>query len=296
MMRIAWFAALLVSWLLFACSGCEKNKSNSNNYSDVLNNTNNGSDTLNNTNNNPDAVNNTNNLSDIQDAGPDADTVEPECIPGLTQCSDCVDNDGNGLVDGFDPTCVSPSDRTEGSFTTEIPGDGTNTDFLDCWFDGNSGGGDDNCRVHICCMLDECPAALQSRYVPEDCATDLSQRCIESCLQYVVPGCDCFGCCTVCSGGECHDIFIGTPMNFPSCTLEEFSNPAVCPPCHLNEGCANPCHPENCELCPGMTEADLPPECQNSNTCPGGATPCSISTECAPGYTCSVGCCVPYVQ
>jgi len=295
MHRIAMFISLGFLLSVASCTSCDKNSSNKN-HSDInnLNNVNNNVNNINNINNTNNATNNDAGTDGSTDGG--TDTVEPECIPGLTQCSDCIDNDGNGLIDGFDPTCVSPSDRTEGSFTTEIPGDGTNTDFLDCWFDGNSGGGDDGCRVHICCMLDECPAELQTRYVPEDCPTALSNQCIDSCLQYVVPGCDCFGCCTICSNGECRDIFIGTPMNFPACTLEEFNNPSACPPCHLNEGCANPCHPENCELCPGMTEDDLPPECHSTTTCPGGALPCSLSTECDPGYTCAVGCCVPYVQ
>ena len=262
------------------------------------------SDNNNTNNNNLNNINNINNINNHQDGGvdgdieqdadPDAEVVE--CIPGYTECSDCIDNDGNGLIDGMDPTCVSPDDRTEGSFDTKIPGDGTNTDILDCWFDGNSGGGDDGCMVHICCMLEECPESLQDKYKPEECASDLTQQCIDNCLQYVVPGCDCFGCCTVCNGGECHDIFIGTPVNFPNCTLDVFADPGLCPRCILNEDCANPCNPEDCELCPGMTVEDLPEHCQEQSTCPEGVQECLVSTECEADYFCAVGCCIPYVQ
>ncbi|MBU1411789.1 hypothetical protein KKC22_09765 [Myxococcota bacterium] len=272
----------------FMASGC-KDENNSN-----VNNVNN----INNINNNDGGTDDIDNTDADADGGIDADTdaEPPECVPGLTECSDCVDNDGNGLIDGFDPTCVSPDDRSEGDFTTEIPGDGTNTDWLDCWFDGNSGGGDDGCRVHICCMLTDCPVELQAHYVPEECATDLTTDCVDNCLEYVVPGCDCFGCCSICVGSECHDIFIGTPVNFPDCTLERFDDPQYCAPCTLNENCANPCDPQNCELCPGMTVDDLPPECNQTSTCGEGVQECNLSTECPATYYCAVGCCLAYVQ
>ena len=47
------------------------------------------------------------------------------CVPDPEgyQCTDCVDNDGDGLIDGFDPTCFSSIDRLEGSYETGIPGD-----------------------------------------------------------------------------------------------------------------------------------------------------------------------------
>ena len=38
-------------------------------------------------------------------------------------CSDGMDNDGDGLVDGFDPECTGPFDDDEATFATGIPGD-----------------------------------------------------------------------------------------------------------------------------------------------------------------------------
>src|SRR4051812_19873672 len=42
---------------------------------------------------------------------------------GTTQCSDGIDNDGDGKIDLMDPECVSPLDNDESSFATGIPGD-----------------------------------------------------------------------------------------------------------------------------------------------------------------------------
>jgi hypothetical protein len=44
-------------------------------------------------------------------------------------------------------------DNDESSFATGIPGDNIDTVNQDCFFDGNSGGGDDGCDIHVCCLL-----------------------------------------------------------------------------------------------------------------------------------------------
>src|SRR5438132_13609674 len=36
------------------------------------------------------------------------------CAGHVLQCGDCVDNDGDGLVDSHDPECLGPCDNTEG--------------------------------------------------------------------------------------------------------------------------------------------------------------------------------------
>ena len=56
------------------------------------------------------------------DTGDDG-RVEVLCGSSPCACSDGLDNDGDGLVDGFDPECTSPFDNDEGSFATGIPGD-----------------------------------------------------------------------------------------------------------------------------------------------------------------------------
>ena len=70
---------------------------------------------------------------------------------GHTQCSDGIDNDGDGLIDYADPECVGPNDNDESSFATGIPGDNMDACKQDCFFDGNSGMGDDHCLWQLKC-------------------------------------------------------------------------------------------------------------------------------------------------
>ena len=70
---------------------------------------------------------------------------------GITQCSDGLDNDGDGKIDLADPECVSPLDNDESSFATGIPGDNKDACKQDCFFDGNSGMGDDGCEWQLKC-------------------------------------------------------------------------------------------------------------------------------------------------
>ena len=60
---------------------------------------------------------------------------------GSPQCSDGIDNDGDGKIDYDDPECVGPLDNDESSFATGIPGDNMDACKQDCFFDGNSGAG-----------------------------------------------------------------------------------------------------------------------------------------------------------
>ena len=69
----------------------------------------------------------------------------------MTQCSDGIDNDGDGLIDSADPECTGPADNDESSFATGIPGDNMDACKQDCFFDGNSGMGDDGCQWQLEC-------------------------------------------------------------------------------------------------------------------------------------------------
>ena len=85
--------------------------------------------------------------------GIDAPPFGGACTPGGPQCSNCVDDDGDGKIDGFDIECTGPLDNDEGSFATGIPGDNIDAVMQDCFFDGNSGAGNDGCNIHVCCIL-----------------------------------------------------------------------------------------------------------------------------------------------
>ena len=175
---------------------------------------------------------------------------------GNTQCTDGKDNDGDGLIDSADPECTGPLDNDESSFATGIPGDNIDPKWQDCFFDGNSGGGDDGCRYNTGCLTGDLPQT--------DPSCKLSQQCINFCMKYTPNGCDCFGCCKVPlpSGAFTTVQIAGT------CTLADIGDPQKCPPCVQSAQCNNTCG--TCELCVGKDT--LPPSCTPSGTggAPGG--------------------------
>jgi hypothetical protein len=214
------------------------------------------------------------------------------CHAAAAQCNDCVDNDNDGRIDGDDPECTGALDDDEGSFATGIPGDNIDRIKQDCFYDGNSGSGDDGCDLHVCCLLEleggECPGDLQpQQYDPDECTP--SQQCIDNCQPLTPPGCDCFGCCTVCGDAGCFDI-LANPAVAPDCESEVVDDPDLCPRCEKVTECQAECEPESCVLCPGQDPEDLPPGCEP--TCPNGLTVCGASADCASGEFCANGCCV----
>jgi hypothetical protein len=246
---------------------------------------------------------------------------------GPYQCSDCVDNDTDGKVDGFDPECTGPIDNDESSFKTGIPGDNIDATDQDCFFDGNSGGGDDGCSQHVCCLLQaggatmdtsddisECmrlaPQSLYNKYKRADCYTPFGTKpvptkCTMNCGPITPPGCDCFGCCTVCQVStdvnSCRDILIN-PAVSPMCDASNITDNGPdgvdntgdepCKRCVQNPDCGNPdCGIEFCVLCPGQDPSTLPAEC-NGGVCPEGIMECAADGSCPAGTYCQTGCCI----
>lgn len=229
---------------------------------------------------------------DFSDADPNAPDAGSNagCTAGAAECNNCIDDDGDGFIDGFDPECTGPLDDREDSFATGIPGDNVDPNWQDCFFDGNSGGGDDGCRYHTCCLLGECtPGSTQ------EASCTVTQECTDNCAPLTPPGCDCFGCCTICNDMGCFDI-VTNPAIAPDCTAADAHDPALCPPCVQNEDCGgDSCVEFECVLCPGQTEDDLPPECDGAE-CPGGLTVCTTSDDCASDEFCSTGCCIRVID
>jgi hypothetical protein len=178
---------------------------------------------------------------------PDAGWTIPDELMlcnGPCACADGMDNDGDGVADGFDIECTGPADDDEGSFATGISGDNRDPYWQDCFFDGNSGAGDDHCRYHTECLTGE--------REPTDDSCIVSQQCIDYCQQRTPNGCDCFGCCTVNDAN-------GDPFSFvisDNCDAEHLEDCQTCTP---TTQCMNECG--ECELCPGKTVADLPAHC-----------------------------------
>jgi hypothetical protein len=235
------------------------------------------------------------------------------CGDAPCACSDGLDNDNDGFVDGFDVECTGPYDNDEGSFATGIPGDNRDPVWQDCFFDGNSGSGDDGCRYQTGCMTGE----LQ----PDDSRCTLTQECVDFCQPFTPNGCDCFGCCEVFTGDESVFVQIGS-----SCSLDQIDDETACPRCIQTTECVNTCG--ECELCAGKTVDDLPDSCfitpvgddmgtiptndmgmpvddmgnvidlggggdDPGYTCDNGEQVCAPDTPClANDEYCSLGCCI----
>jgi hypothetical protein len=223
---------------------------------------------------------------------------------GQAQCSDGIDNDMDGKIDYNDPECVGPLDNDESSFATGIPGDNMDACKQDCFFDGNSGMGDDHCLWQLKCdpasTNASCPydqASATSHTSECSLSSSQPQSCIDYCRRLVPNGCDCFGCCVV-PGAS-------TPIRLANtCTKADFADPAKCPPCTQVTQCMTPCG--HCDYCIG--KETLPSDCVpdagvdggTPYTCPTGYLACGPygidPAACPTGTGCVTGCCRPLIQ
>jgi len=201
-------------------------------------------------------------------------------------CDDGADDDGDGLVDGLDPECSGAFDDDEASFATGSMVD--TKGCRDCFWDGNSGAGDDTCRYPAACLRGEEPTG------GGNCRScEVSPSCSDHCAARTPNGCDCFGCCEV-SRGNGATITIEVS---PQCSLAKLDDLAACPRCIQNTACRNPCG--RCELCPGRSAADLPADCGAGGApgapvyrCDEGQTVCKSASDCPLDTYCQLGCCL----
>jgi hypothetical protein len=249
----------------------------------------------------------------------DAPPYSGVCDPTSTaQCSNCKDDDGDGKIDGFDLQCSGPRDNDERSFGTGIPGDNVDAINQDCFFDGNSGGGNDGCNQHVCCLLGattkaECttkltglvnnPAQEGNKYNVAECFAPLGSagvpaKCTMTCGPLTPPGCDCFGCCTLCDPAipGCADIAVN-PVTSPGCTTDKLGDPAICKRCTKVPSCGNTqCGGSTCILCPGQDPSTLPAGCNGDAQCAPGQQECGTDATCGTGFYCAAGCCVEAIE
>lgn len=211
------------------------------------------------------------------------DTGTVLCGDAPCQCNNGVDDDGDGTVDGFDLECTGAIDNDESSFATGIPGDNRDPKWQDCFFDGNSGHGDDRCRYPTECLTGELSL--------DDEACAVTQACRDNCQPRTPNGCDCFGCCAVPlpGGGEANVLLTD------SCSAEKIGDPEACPVCVPSSECvAAPGEPEPADPDdPATPDAGTPdpvdPECN-------GRTQCDAESGCPVGDFCSQGCCLVIIQ
>jgi len=255
-----------------------------------------------------------------------------QCQGKVYQCGDLIDNDNDGLIDSQDPDCLGPCDNSEDGLKLDIPGGDGPGCYVDCYWDGNSGAGNDGCYWnHSCDKLSPegalCPYSANANTpgTPLSCDELLNkqpQTCLEYCPQLVPNGCDCFGCCYIYKGGTQYGpVWLGTidANKVYTCELDKVDDPTKCAPCtQVKNECVNDCG--KCELCLGKTVDDLPPECFGQPPppdagpdgspppdagdsgsppppppqCPTGVQPCGLPGQalCEVGWSCITGCCV----
>jgi hypothetical protein len=253
---------------------------------------------------------------------PSNDAGQVLCGSAPCACSNGKDDDMDGVSDLADPECVSSWDNDEGSFATGISGDNRDDACQDCFFDGNSGSGNDGCYLPSSCLSKGNASSGHGRC--DSC--EQTDQCKKFCQAYTPNGCDCFGCCTVrLANGSNVNVALGNGCNIDGNTV------TGCNTCVPNDSCRNVCG--KCELCPGKTVADLPAECFQSPppgdagtgtgsdsgtsngadgggtgsdggsepppppppayTCDNGAQLCGgAAPACPNGYSCDFGCCV----
>jgi hypothetical protein len=239
-------------------------------------------------------------------AGLDGGGVGGNVVVGSAQCSNGKDDDLDGFIDSLDPQCTGPLDNDESGFATGIPGDNIDACKQDCFFDGNSGMGDDGCEWNLKCDPLS-PGANAAKACPYDstfknCPTTQSAKCISNCRTITPNGCDCFGCCDI--------VGATTPIRLQaSCTQAKLTDSVACPPCTKVTACNNTC--ERCELCVGKTT--LPADCAKPTdggttdgsappptpVCPDGQVTCGPNgldpSKCPAATNCITGCCVPII-
>jgi hypothetical protein len=221
------------------------------------------------------------------------------CQGHIYECGDLLDNDGDGLIDSDDPDCLGPCDNTEGGFYGGIPGQAGPACTVDCYFDQDSGSGNDDCHwSHKCdpnetmpkfypesnegnkCSFDNAANTPGSNQTCDELYAKQSQTCHDYCGPLTPNGCDCFGCCEL-PAGKGNYVWLGSEdaNGNGSCSLAVLDDPAKCQPCKPVQGCLNHCDP--CELCIGKDT--LPPECNpgsggSGSTGSGSATTGSATT------------------
>jgi hypothetical protein len=249
-----------------------------------------------------------------------APTVISECQGHVYECGDIVDNDGDGLIDYQDPDCLGPCDNTENGYYGGIPGQAGPACIVDCYFDQDSGAGNDECYWNHQCD----PHEMAPDYYPEhengvaceynqnantpgtpSSCDELYRTQTQTCYDYCGPltpnGCDCFGCCELPAGTD-NWVWLGSEdaAGNGTCSQEGVTDPTLCQPCLPVAACLNDCGP--CEVCIGKPEPD--PGCDGGGgaggsppgeQCPDGAQPCGLAGQdpCPANYYCITGCCRP---
>jgi hypothetical protein len=248
------------------------------------------------------------NDGDASTTGEVVDCQLTTCQGKIYECGDCLDNDGDGRIDAADPACWGPCDNNESGWYAQIPTPGpTGMECYkaDCYFDQDSGSGNDGCYWALSCdPLEPLSCTYDADIdIPgtsmscEEAAAMQTETCADVCGPVVPNGCDCFGCCNITWRAETYTVYLGSyELGQATCGPETIADPELCHPCTQVSACLNPCEPEHCEICIGQTT--LPDGCEQAG-CPEGVQPClpeHESGDCPAGMACITGCCIPFLD
>ena len=249
--------------------------------------------------------------------------VKRTCQGKTYQCGDCVDNDKDGRIDSDDTDCLGACQNNEGGFYGDIPGQNNAPCKADCYFDQDTGSGNDKCEWDHQCDPHEVPPNFPPEsgctYDPktkfpggQSCADkEMAQdpMCKTICAPLTPNGCDCFGCCVIPPNQSQTDgVWLGSrdANGVPVCDLEHANDPMRCKPCKLVNSCWKPCG--RCQLCIGKDT--VPDDCLPKDAggggdggggdkqCPGGEDACGLPGQppCKAAYYCITGCCQPIIN
>ena len=246
-----------------------------------------------------------------------------ECTPTMCKnrvflCGNCLDDDQDGSIDAADAECLGPCDDTEDSFNSGIPSN--NQCRQDCYFDNDSGSGNDGCYwSHRCdsrsvapdyppsadpgCAYDAAETVPGTSLSCAELLASQSESCRAACAPLTPNGCDCFGCCELPSGSGPRFVWLGSADDAADaaavgCNLASVADPSRCHPCTPVAGCFNPC--DRCEVCVGRPMND-PGSCPDAGSggadpgqCAQGVQPCGRQGQplCGANQYCISGCCV----
>jgi hypothetical protein len=233
-----------------------------------------------------------------------------KCLAQTYQCGDCGDNDGDGMIDSADTQCLGACDNNENGFKGEIPGQSGGTcTSVECYFDSDSGGGNDGCVWDFSC---DPYSTVANGYSPSGdkkceykgttatCQSYMnaqSAQCLGYCLPLVPNGCDCFGCCLIPNHPQRGNVpfYLGSEdsKGNGTCNINTIADLTMCKPCTQVTSCINTCG--ECEICVGRPT--LPSHCTVQN-CPAGEELCGGAGQaaCPSNKYCVTGCCKPLPQ
>lgn len=125
------------------------------------------------------------------------------CRGRVLVCGNCIDDDGDGLIDAEDPDCWGECNDSESAWAGRQV-----CSNLSCYFDRDCGLGND-----------------------------------EQCADLTPNGCDCYGCCEVPGRTTPIFLGTRNQAQQATCSTSAVADEVACGGCELDERCFNPCEP-----------------------------------------------------